>query len=63
MVLQSLREAFRLLRSMPVLWLTGIATGLLGASDILLTVWGEPFFAERMWILQIILLPFFVSAS
>ncbi len=63
MVLQSLREAFRLLRSLPALWLTGIATGLLGASDILLTVWGEPFFSERVWILQIILLPFFVSGS
>ncbi|NYT04785.1 MAG: hypothetical protein GKC04_00210 [Methanomicrobiales archaeon] len=63
MALHSLKEAIRLLKTMPVLWLTGIAAGSLAAAEILLSVWGDPFYAERIWLLQILVLPFFVAGG
>jgi len=63
MVLASLREALGLLRAMPVLWLTGLATGATGFTEILLQYHGGGFFAGRVAILQLIILPFFLAGS
>ncbi len=63
MVLASLREALGLLRAMPVLWLTGLATGTIGVTEILLQYYGGGFFAGRVAILQLIILPFFLAGS
>jgi hypothetical protein len=58
MVLASLREAFRLIVSRPVLWLPGIILGLLAAADLLLEYYGGSFIAGRLWIIEILIIPF-----
>ncbi|MDD1658292.1 MAG: hypothetical protein LUQ41_07545 [Methanomicrobiales archaeon] len=63
MVLASLREALGLLKAMPVLWLTGLATGTIGVTEILLNYYGGGFFAGRAAILQMVILPFFLAGS
>ncbi|MDD1653508.1 MAG: hypothetical protein LUQ64_03070 [Methanomicrobiales archaeon] len=63
MVLASLREALGLLVSLPVLWLTGLATGILGVTEILLNSSGGSFYAGRLAILQLVILPFFLAGS
>ncbi|MDD1660234.1 MAG: hypothetical protein LUQ62_03415 [Methanomicrobiales archaeon] len=63
MVLASLREALGLLRAMPVIWLTGLATGTIGVTEILLQYYVGGFFAGRAAILQLVILPFFLAGS
>jgi hypothetical protein len=63
MVLSSLREALGLLRTMPVLWLTGLATGTVCADELLLYYYGGGFLAGRAAVLQLVILPFFLAGS
>lgn len=63
MVLSSLREALGLLRTMPVLWLTGLATGTVGVTGLLLQYYGGAFLAGRAVILLLVILPFFLAGS
>ncbi|NYT17620.1 MAG: hypothetical protein GKC06_06425 [Methanomicrobiales archaeon] len=60
MVTASLRSALGMLR-IPSLWLPGIASGLFSASFILLQFSSGAFIAERLWILEMVVFPFFVA--
>ena len=62
MVLESLRKAFSLLSSTPVLWLPGIIIGLFGVADLAAQYYFGEFVAGRMWIIELIAVPFFVAA-
>jgi hypothetical protein len=62
MVLESLRKAFSLLTSTPVLWLPGLLIGLLGVADLAAQFYFGEFVAGRMWIIELIAVPFFVAA-
>lgn len=61
MVLASLKEAFGLIIRNPVLWLPGIVLALAGAADLNIGYYGGSFLAGKLWILEIIILPFFVA--
>lgn len=61
MVLASLREAVGLITRHPVLWLPGIVLALAGAADLNIEYYGGSFLAGKLWVLQIIILPFFVA--
>jgi len=45
----------------PSIWLPGIASGLFSASFILLQFSSGAFIAERLWVLEIVVFPFFVA--
>ena len=61
MVLASLREALGLITRNPVLWLPGIILALVGAADLNVEYYGGSFLAGKLWILEIIILPFFCA--
>ena len=61
MVLASLREAVGLITRHPVLWLPGIVLALAGAADLNIEYYGGNFLAGKLWVLEIIILPFFVA--
>ncbi|MCX6700925.1 MAG: hypothetical protein NTV68_13580 [Methanomicrobiales archaeon] len=61
MVLASLKEAFSLITRHPVLWLPGILLALIGAADVNIEYYGGSFLTGKLWILEIIILPFFVA--
>jgi hypothetical protein len=61
MVLASLREALGLITRHPVLWLPGLLLALVGAADLNIEYYGESFLAGKLWVLEIIILPFFVA--
>jgi len=61
MVLASIKEAFRLITRHPVLWLPGILLALVGAADLNVEYYGGSFLTGKLWILEIIILPFFVA--
>ena len=63
MVIQSFREAARLLVRLPVLWLNGLAWGLITGALIVLSFSSGTFLLERVGVLMIIVLPFFVGGS
>jgi hypothetical protein len=63
MVLASLREALRLVIAIPVLWVTGLATGTIGSTWILVMYYGGAFIAGRVAVLLLILLPLFLAGS
>lgn len=63
MVLESLRKALFLLSSLPVLWVSGVAIGLFGVMDIAAQFYFGEFVAGRMWIIELIAVPFFVAAT
>jgi hypothetical protein len=60
MVTASLRSALALLR-IPSIWLPGIAGGLFSASFLLLQFSSGAFIAERLWVLEMVVFPFFVA--
>jgi hypothetical protein len=60
MVTASLRSALGMLR-IPSVWLPGIASGLFSASFIILQFSSGAFIAERLWILEMVVFPFFVG--
>lgn len=61
MVLASLREALGLITRNPALWLPGIVLALAGAADLNIEYYGGSFLAGKLWILEIIIMPFFVA--
>lgn len=61
MVLASLKEAFGLISRNPVLWLPGLLLAVVGALDLNIEYYGQTFLAGKIWILEIIILPFFVA--
>ena len=63
MVLASFREAAGLLVRLPVLWLNGLAWGAIAGALIVLSFSPETFLLERVGILVIIVLPFFVGGA
>lgn len=63
MILASLKEALGLLLRTPVLWINGLAIGLLAALELLLSMGDTAFYAERIWILEVLAIPFFVAAT
>ena len=60
MVAASFRSALSLLRS-PAAWLPGVAGGLFAASFILIQFYSGIFIAERLWVLELVVFPFFVA--
>lgn len=62
MVLESLRKAISLLTSTPVLWLPGLLIGLFGVADLAVQYCFGEFVAGRMWIIELIAVPFLVAA-
>lgn len=60
MVAESFRSALSLLR-IPAAWLPGVAGGLFAASFILLQFSFGVFIAERLWVLELVVFPFFVA--
>ncbi len=60
MVAESLRSALSLLR-IPAAWLPGVAGGLFSASFIILQFFSGVFIAERLWVLEMVVFPFFVA--
>ncbi|MDT8358181.1 MAG: hypothetical protein RQ758_06725 [Methanomicrobiaceae archaeon] len=63
MVLASFREAAGLLLRLPVLWVNGLAWGAITGALIILSFSPETFLLERVGILVIIVLPFFVGGA
>jgi hypothetical protein len=61
MVLASLKEALGLVTRHPVLWLPGIVLALASAADLNIEYYGGSFLAGKLWILEIVILPFFVA--
>jgi len=61
MVLASLREALGLITRHPVLWLPGIVLALAGAADLNIEYYGGSFLAGKLWVIEVIILPFFVA--
>jgi hypothetical protein len=63
MVLASLRAALDAIRRFPQLWILGAVSGMVGAITLLSQLLGGSFYAERLGILQLVLLPFFISGG
>lgn len=63
MVLASFKEAMGLLLRTPVLWINGLAVGILSALEIVLSVGDAGFYAERIWIFEVLVIPFLVAAT
>jgi hypothetical protein len=63
MVFTSFREALGLLKSLPVIWLSGIIWGIFFALSLLLTFSENSFFFERIGLLLLITIPFFVGGT
>lgn len=63
MVLASFKEAMGLLLRTPVLWINGLAVGLLSALELLLSLGDAGFYAERIWVLEVLVIPFLVAAT
>jgi hypothetical protein len=61
MVLASLKEALGLVTRHPVLWLPGIVLALASAADLNIEYYGGSFLAGKLWILEIVIMPFFVA--
>jgi hypothetical protein len=62
-IIASFREAMGLLLHKPVLWINGLVVGLLSAVEVLLTLGDAGFYAERIWILEVLVVPFLVAAT
>ena len=58
MILASLKEAFGLIGSCPVLWVPGIVAGLLVFIDIMTGYYGGTFLTGRLWIIEVLVIPF-----
>lgn len=63
MPVQSLREALALVRTQPALWVLGIVSGAIGAATIFVQLFLQDSIAERINILQLIVLPFFIGGA
>jgi hypothetical protein len=58
MILASLKEAFGLIGSRPVVWLPGIVTGLLAFADLMTGYYGGTFLTGRLWLVELLVIPF-----
>jgi hypothetical protein len=58
MILASLKEAFGLIGSRPVLWFPGVVAGLLVFIDIMTGYYGGTFLTGRLWIIEVLVIPF-----
>ncbi|MDD1691556.1 MAG: hypothetical protein LUQ66_12970 [Methanoregula sp.] len=63
MTMTELREAFRLLRRIPLLWIPGIVGGLLAGALWLVLMFSGIFFAGRLLIISALALLFFITGS
>jgi hypothetical protein len=63
MVLDTLREAGGLIRQFPLLFLIGLVAGILGAATLIIQVFGGVFFSERVTVLELLVLPFFIGGG
>ncbi|HDR73113.1 MAG TPA: hypothetical protein ENN85_04280 [Methanoculleus sp.] len=63
MILASLKETIGLLLHKPVLWINGLAVGILSALELLLSFGDAGFYAERIWILEVLVMPFLVAGT
>jgi len=63
MVVASLRKALGLLVRMPLIWTAGIVMGVASGLDIYLELSGETFFAGKVLLIGLLVLPFFVAGS
>ncbi|QYZ79880.1 hypothetical protein E2N92_10820 [Methanofollis formosanus] len=63
MVLASLQDAFGLLRKYPAFWAAGIVAGAAFGLDLLLEFSGEVFFASKVLLLGMLLVPFFAAGA
>jgi hypothetical protein len=63
MIFASLKEAVGLLLRTPALWINGLAVGLLAALELLLSMGDTAFYAERIWIFEVLAIPFLVAAT
>jgi hypothetical protein len=58
MILASLKEAFGLIGSRPVLWFPGIVAGLLVFIDLMTGYYGGTFLTGRLWLIELLVVPF-----
>ena len=58
MILASLKEAFGLIGSRPVLWVPGTVAGLLVFIDLMTGYYGGTFLTGRLWIIEVLVFPF-----
>jgi hypothetical protein len=58
MAFNSLKDAARLLREHPVLWLIGVVMGALAVLDIMVPVYGGAFYTQPLALLQALVVPF-----
>lgn len=63
MVLASFREALGLLVRMPLIWTAGIVMGAAAGIDIYLELSGETFFAGKVILIGLLIVPFFIAGS
>jgi hypothetical protein len=61
MVLHTLREGWGMIRHFPLLFLVGLVAGIIGAATLMIQYYGGAFFSERVTILELLVLPFFVG--
>jgi len=62
-VLEPLKDALGTIAKLPVLWLVGLAAGLLIAGDLLAQLYLDRFIVERLWVLQLIVLPLLIGGA
>jgi hypothetical protein len=63
MVLDTLRETGGMIRRFPLLFMVGLAAGVLGASMLIIEFFGGVFFSERVTVLELLVLPFFIGGA
>jgi hypothetical protein len=63
MVLSTLRETWEMVRRFPLLFLFGLTTGIIVAIMLLIQLYGEGFFAERVIVLMLLGLPFLAGGT
>ncbi|MDK2975423.1 MAG: hypothetical protein PWP08_1794 [Methanofollis sp.] len=63
MVVASLRKALGLLVRMPLIWTAGIVAGIVSGLGIYLGLSGDTFFAGKILLIGVLILPFFVAGS
>lgn len=62
-VLEPLKDALDTIAHLPVLWLVGLAAGLLSAGDLLAQLYLDSFIVERLWVLQLLVLPLLLGGA
>lgn len=63
MLLDALKDGLAYIRKWPILWILGIVAGALAAITLLLQFFSGTFYSERIGIIQLLILPFFIGGS